>query len=267
VADGAEDGAAVRFLRIDCGAAGLGGATIAVDGLAGRAAEGLVRVAWADGRTASGVLRPGGDAFVVPGDPGGSRAAVAGGYLRLGMAHILAGADHLAFLAGLLLLVGGWRALVATVTAFTLAHSLTLAAATLAVVAPPSAPVEALIAASILLVAAELARPPGAPPTLARRRPWLVAFAFGLLHGLGFAGALAEAGLPRDHLPLALLAFNLGVEAGQLAFVAACLPALALARRVGAGRAWVRLGPAYVLGSLAAAWLLDRLSGFWRPGL
>src|SRR5262249_43100003 len=152
-----------------------------------------------------------------------SAGAVLSGYVRLGITHILLGADHLLFVLGLLLLVPSLGMLVRTITAFTLAHSVTLGLAVLGLIAVPAAPVEALIAASIVLVALELVRDPGAAPTLGRRAPWAIALGFGLLHGLGFAGALADVGLPADRIPLALLGFNAGVEVGQLAFVAAML--------------------------------------------
>jgi hypothetical protein len=184
-------------------------------------------------------------------------------YCRLGSEHILLGFDHLLFVLGLMLLVQTWGTLIKTISAFTGAHSVTLALAVLGVVDVPPAPVEALIAVSIVLLAAELTRPPHAPPTLARRYPWLVAFAFGLLHGLGFAGALAEIGVPSDRIALALLSFNLGVEAGQLAFVMAMLGPLVLAQR--SARAWprARLVPAYAIGALAVAWTFERVQRFW----
>ena len=150
--------------------------------------------------------------------------------------------------------------------AFTVAHSITLGGASLGYLALPSAPVEAVIALSIVFLAGELLRP-AEPPSMGRRHPWLVAFAFGLLHGFGFAGALAETGLPHGQVPLALLNFNLGVEAGQLLFVAAALVVLALSRRVLSGDApLLRLGqrlPAYGIGSIAAFWTVERVVGFW----
>src|SRR5262249_8082895 len=155
---------------------------------------------------------------------------------------ILSGPDHLLFLLALVLLVRGWRQLALTITAFTVAHSVSLALAVLDVVRLPTAPVEALIAARIVPVAIEGLRPPGTPPTLMGRAPWLAAFCFGLLHGLGFASAITQLGLPRDHLPAALAAFNLGVEAGQLAVVAlVLLPVRWLQRQP----RWVQAMPAY----------------------
>ena len=182
-------------------------------------------------------------------------------YLRLGVGHILGGVDHLAFVLGLLLLVGPNRNLVKAITAFTVAHSLTLAAAVLGWVTAPAAVVEALVALSIVFVAVELGRDPGAP-SLTRRAPWIVAFAFGLMHGLAFAGGLVEIGLPRGAVAGALLLFNLGVEIGQLMFVAAVLALIWALRRPPATLpqpALARLAPAYLIGSFAAFWFLERL--------
>jgi hydrogenase/urease accessory protein HupE len=187
---------------------------------------------------------------------------VAATYLGLGVDHILSGADHLLFVVALLLLVHGWKRLAATVTAFTLAHSITLAAATLGVVNVPQRPIEAIIALSIAVVAAELLRDDG-QATATQRWPWTIAFAFGLLHGLGFAGALTEIGLPEQSIPLALLFFNVGVEIGQLLFIFGCLVLAALAQRVNLSLppALAHL-PAYGIGSVAAFWTIERLAGF-----
>jgi hypothetical protein len=188
---------------------------------------------------------------------------VARTYVGLGVEHILFGVDHLLFVLALLILVPSGRLLLWTITSFTLAHSLTLAAATLGWVAVPPAPVEAAIALSIVFVASEILHARRGRPGLSARRPWLVAFAFGLLHGFGFAGALRELGLPERSIPLALLAFNLGVELGQLVFVAAVLAlAAAIARlRIPAVRRW-REAAAYGIGTIAAYWLIERLLAF-----
>lgn len=195
-------------------------------------------------------------------------AAGLGAYFGMGVEHILAGPDHLLFVLGLMLVIRrarrGFGALLATVTAFTVAHSLTLALATLGGVTLPATAVEATIALSILLLAVELAafgrrQAAGEPPTLTFRKPWLVAFAFGLLHGFGFAGALAEIGLPEAARAWALLLFNAGVEAGQVLFVAA----LALAHRALRHRLPpVRIAGAVttVIGAVAGFWLIERLS-------
>jgi hypothetical protein len=257
-----------EFFRLDCGTKGLEGGPLTVEGLDGTRVDVLVRIAWRDGTVTTGVLRSGLDTMQVPerGVANGAPAsAVLAAYGRLGVEHILGGTDHLLFVLGLLLLVPAWRALVATVTAFTVAHSLTLAAAVLGIVTVPPAAMEVLIALSVVLVAGELARPLDSPPTLARRAPWVVSFGFGLLHGLGFAGALREFGLPADRLPLALLAFNGGVEVGQLAFVALLLPVVWWWRPWAAVRAWRRLLPAYAIGTVAAVWTWSRFVQLWPP--
>jgi hydrogenase/urease accessory protein HupE len=246
---------------VDCGAASLVGEQVAVRGLGARGGDALLRVELLDGRRRQAVLRSDSPGFTVP--PPETAAHVAGGYLALGIEHIASGLDHLLFVLGLVLLVRGRRALLWTITAFTLGHSVTLSLATLGFVHAPTALVEALIAASIVVVALELAQARGADgaaqrSSLVGRRPWLVAFAFGLLHGFGFAGALADVGLPAGEIPLALLAFNLGIELGQLAFVA-----LVLALRgalQGATPPALRLVPAYAIGTLAVLWLCERVA-------
>jgi hypothetical protein len=247
---------AARFL-VDCGPAGLAGRAVTLRGLV--RGDALVRFHGPAG-TVTAVLRPAEPTFVVPDAAPSSRLARARGYLGAGVEHILRGPDHLLFVLGLLMLVRGRAALIRTITAFTLAHSVTLALAATAAVRLPPAPVEAVIAWSLVVLAAEIARGEGPAPTLARRRPALLAFAFGLLHGFGFAGGLAELRVPAGDLPLALGLFNVGVEAGQLAFVAVALVALALLRRPLAAR---RAVPAFAMGSLACFWLVERLARFW----
>jgi hydrogenase/urease accessory protein HupE len=256
---GEPDGLAV--FRLDCGRTGLRGQTIGVAGLAANPVDVIVRIRWLDGTTTAGVLRSGADDMEVPGTGSGAPiATVFRRYGALGVEHILTGADHLAFVLGLLLLVHGWRRLVQTITAFTLAHTITLALAVLGLVHVPPAPVEAMIAVSIVLVAVESLRPVTARPTLAHRAPWVVAFLFGLMHGLGFAGALADLGLPPDHVPLALVAFNLGVEAGQLAFVAVMILPVRLLRAM---PRWIQLLPPYAIATVAVAWTFERIAAFW----
>lgn len=188
-------------------------------------------------------------------------------YLLLGVEHILGGIDHLLFVLALLLLVKGIRRLVATVTAFTLAHSLTLAGATLGFVTMPGPPVEAAIALSIVFVAAEVIHSRQGKSGLTERFPWVVAFTFGLFHGFGFAGALTDIGLPQNSIPLALLFFNVGVEMGQLLFIAAVLGLIWLGRKL-ANRLclphpkWTWAVPPYVIGSLAVFWLIQRIAAF-----
>jgi hydrogenase/urease accessory protein HupE len=242
--------------RAHC-ARGLEGRDIRVQGLAGRACQVLVTFLRADGSSARAMIDGHDPVFHVP--PRSVAPRVTPRYLALGIEHILTGPDHLAFVAALMLLVRTRRRLLATITAFTVGHSVTLAAATLGLVHVSPAPVEASIALSIVLVALELAHPER--DTVTRRAPWLVAGTFGLLHGLGFAGALAQVGLPRGDVPLALLAFNLGVEAGQVAFVVAALALASLARRAIRVRdgAPERLAT-YAIGALAMYWLIDRVA-------
>jgi hydrogenase/urease accessory protein HupE len=190
--------------------------------------------------------------------------AVVSSYLLFGFAHILGGFDHLLFVLALLILVPNTRILIWTITAFTVAHSITLAAATLGFVNFPQPPVEAVIALSIVFVATEIIHVSQGRPGLTQRRPWIVAFTFGLLHGFGFAGALTEVGLPEQAIPLALLFFNVGVELGQLAFVAAVLLSIALAKHLlHETPKWVPTATAYVIGMVASYWTIDRVLGFW----
>jgi hypothetical protein len=309
-------------------AGGLTGGTIHIAGLSATMTDVLVRLEREDGSAQVVRLTASSPSFVVEAAP--SRMQVAATYLSLGVEHILFGIDHLLFVLALLIITSGspltpslspyhgervsegrvrgttWR-LVKTVTAFTAAHSLTLAAATLGFVHVPQRPVEAAIALSIMFVAAEIVRlrtpsPPSggegasegvtgphpvplpsgerelikATPSSLRERagvrvgltvraPWIVAFVFGLLHGFGFAGALTQVGLPQQAIPLALLFFNVGVELGQLLFIATVLAMVALGRRVTLQQpAWMwRLAP-YGIGSLAAYWTIERVVGFWR---
>jgi len=227
----------------------------------------LLAVNWPDGshsrrlfqKTQSGVIEVPLDALRAP---TGSIWKAAKRYLGLGVEHILLGADHLAFVLGLLLVVRGIGMLVKTITAFTIAHSLTLALATLGVVGLPPRPVEAAIALSILFLAVEITRGGSNGNGLAHRYPWLVAFAFGLLHGLGFAGALASIGLPQAEIPVALVSFNVGVEIGQLMFVFAVI---AIGRLAGRHLEPARFIPVYLIGGLAAYWLIDRTVSIIMP--
>lgn len=254
-------GASITRMLVDCGETDLVGRTISINRLPETSAEVLVRVEFADGTSQSQLLRPAAPTMTVNGPR--SPFAVGADYLRLGFDHILAGIDHLVFVLGLTLIVGaGWR-LVKTITAFTVAHSITLALSTLGLVRVSQTPVEAVIALSIVFLARELVLLRQGRPGLTSRMPWLVAFIFGLLHGLGFAGALREIGLPEGDIPLALVAFNLGVEAGQLAFVGAVLGALALGRRIFSDTLpkWLGQVPAYAIGTVAAFWTLERILG------
>jgi hypothetical protein len=243
-------------------AEGLAGREVGIDGLSQTVTDVIVRVVPADGETRTARVMPSLPVFAVATNP--SAFEVARTYGVLGIEHILLGVDHLLFVLALLILVSGTRRLVQTVTAFTLAHSLTLAAATLGWVRVPPAPVEAVIALSIVFLASEILHARAGRPSLAERRPWLVAFAFGLLHGLGFAGALAEVGLPPNAIPVALLFFNLGVEVGQLLFIGAALAVLAAARPLPRFRPdWAWRAPVYGIGAVATYWTLARVVGFW----
>ena len=238
---------------------GLVGGTIAIDGLSATMTDVLVRIQRPDGTEQTARLTPSAPSFVVEAVPG--TLDVAGTYLALGIEHILLGIDHLLFVLALLILVTGWRRLVWTITAFTAAHSITLAAATLGFVRVAPGPVEAVIALSILFVAMEIVHTRQGRPGITERRPWIVAFAFGLLHGFGFAGALAQLGLPEQAIPVALLFFNVGVEAGQLMFVAAVLAVIAAWRRLEAPwPQWAWRVPVYAIGSLAAYWTIERVA-------
>ncbi|MEX2375504.1 MAG: HupE/UreJ family protein [Dehalococcoidia bacterium] len=228
----------------------------------------VVLARWSDGTAASALFRGDGRQVLVSladlRADSGSTARLARRYLVLGVEHILSGVDHLLFVLGLLLLLrGGWP-LIQTITAFTVAHSLTLGAAVLGWVPVDSAPVEAGIALSIVLLAREIVVGHRGHVHLVHRQPWLVAFMFGLLHGLGFAGALGNIGLRSADVPMALLSFNVGVEIGQLLFVATLLALAALLRRAN-GKLLPRLEPAlgYALGGFSVFWLFDRLPSVW----
>lgn len=235
----------------------LVGQSIAIEGIAGSGADVLLRIALLDGRTLTQILKADRPEFLVPEQQ--TTLSVAVDYTLVGIEHILSGWDHLLFVLGLVLLVGWGRKLLWTVTAFTLGHSVTLALAVLGFVEFPPQPIEALIALSIYLLAVELARRHRHRKTLMDRMPWIVAGGFGLLHGLGFAGALQQVGLPQGEIPLALFAFNVGIELGQLAFVALVLLAWVGVRAMPLlWPAWAKAVPAYAIGSLAAYWFLER---------
>ncbi len=238
---------------------GLRGRTIVIDGLASTVTDVLVRVYHADGWLETHLLKPMNPAVTL-----GERTTAlqrSGAYLRLGIEHILLGVDHLLFVLGLLLIVRDRWMLVKTITAFTLAHSITLAVATLGYASAPLLPLNAAIALSILFLGPEIVRMRRGQTSFTIRHPWVVAFAFGLLHGFGFASGLTTMGLPPAEIPLALLVFNVGVEVGQLGFVA---PVLLLERafRVLQIR-WPRFVaalPGYVVGSLGAYWTIQRVA-------
>jgi hypothetical protein len=266
---------------------GLEGWEVTVHGLPSTMVDVLVRIALKDGRVVSRVLRPDAPSFVFEKETAGPAAD---GYFRLGVEHILFGIDHLLFVLALVLIQGGatflspsvaqrqsegrasgaqggrnvafpWG-LFKTITAFTVAHSITLGLATLGYVHVPSAPVEATIALSIVFVASEILRGRRGERGLTERAPWLVAATFGLLHGFGFAGALSQVGLPAHDIPFALLFFNLGVEAGQLAFVVGVLAVIGALGRIRLPQ-WAPILPPYAIGGVAMFWVIQRTITIW----
>ena len=255
-----ESGAYLERWTVFCDG-GLKGREINVDGLQATMTDALARIAYRDGTTEIVRLKPEAPSFTVAGDQ--TSFEVASTYFRLGVDHILSGIDHLLFVLALMLLIHNRWTLVKTITAFTIAHSITLAGAALGYVSLPQKPVEATIALSIAFVASELIKMKPGKPRLSEAYPWVVAFTFGLLHGFGFAGALKEIGLPQVDVPLALLTFNLGVEAGQLFFVAAVLIVFRGIAMIGSFPAIpLRMAGAYLIGTTATVWLLTRLAEF-----
>jgi hydrogenase/urease accessory protein HupE len=245
---------------------GIVGKPITIENLSHTLTDAIVRFEPLGGAPKTLRVKPDDPVAVIPDRQ--SWTDVAGTYFVLGIEHILLGFDHLMFVLALLLLVRDVKRLIGAITAFTVAHSITLAATTFGWVRLPSAPVEAVIALSIMFVAVEIMRVRAGQTSLTANMPWLASFAFGLLHGFGFAGALREIGIPEDAAPLALLFFNLGVEAGQLAFIAAVLAVMFLwwrlspaginTRRVG-DLAW--RAPVYLIGITSAYWLVERTVG------
>jgi hypothetical protein len=251
---------------IDAGPNGLAGKRIEVAGLQLTITDALVRVELLDGRTIQAIARPSRPWVEIAASQ--SRWEVMGTYIVEGLRHILFGADHLLFVLGLLLIVRNGWILVKTITAFTVAHSITLAVATFGVANAPALPLNAAIALSILFLGPEIVRVWRGETSFTIRHPWVVAFVFGLLHGFGFATAMTSAGLPRQELPLALLSFNLGVELGQLGFVALVL-AMERSFRVLEVRwpRWAQALPGYTVGTLGAFWTIQRVAlliGAWR---
>lgn len=236
---------------------GIAGKTLAIDGLTSTVTDVLVRVWHADGRLESHLLKPIAPAVTLGARTSGLQRSLS--YLRLGLDHILLGVDHLLFVLGLLLIVDDRRTLVKTITAFTVAHSITLGIATLGYARAPIAPLNAAIALSILFLGPEIVRAWRGETSLTIRKPWLVAFAFGLLHGFGFASGLTSLGLAPAEIPVALFVFNIGVEIGQLFFVALIL---ALERAFATlDIRWplmIRRFPGYAVGSLGAFWTIQR---------
>ena len=237
----------------------VAGRTVSIEGLEQTTTDALIRVRLSDGRNLDTVLRPEHSSFVVRFGSHGTQSALV--YLQLGMQHILTGMDHLLFVLGLLLIVPNRWMLLKTVSAFTVAHSITLGVATLFQVAPGVALLNTLIALSILFLGPEIVRYQRGGTSFTLRHPWVVAFCFGLLHGFGFASGLLSLGLPRSELPLALLMFNVGVEIGQVVFIVLIL-ALVRSFRLMEIR-WPRpvlALPTYAVGTLGAFWTI--LYGF-----
>ena len=251
-------GAVVERFFLDCSSS-IVGQTVGISGLERTLTDVLLRVELLDGTVISHLLRPQTPAFEIGSDQGSPAFA----YLRLGVEHLIFGYDHILFVIGVLFLVSGALQLLKVITSFTVAHSITLALSSLGLVTLPPAPVEAVIALSLVFLASELMKPPERRSPLTTRHPWLMAFGFGLLHGFGFAGALAEIGLPKGAAALALLLFNLGVEIGQLLIVALVLALVRVVRAT----AWEppriaeRL-PILAMGVLSAYWLIERVWGF-----
>lgn len=238
---------------------GLDGQRIRIDGLAATVTDVVVRVERSDGGVQTARLTAADPSFVVA--PSKGWTAVAKTYVAIGFQHILLGVDHLLFVLGLVLIVRAPRTLLATISAFTVAHSLTLAAATLGIAHAPLPPLNAAIALSILFLGPEIVRSWRGETSLMLRKPWLVAFAFGLLHGFGFATGLSTIGIPRREVVQGLLWFNVGVELGQLAFVAAVLAMVRSFRALETRwPAWIERLPGYAIGACGAWWTLERVA-------
>jgi len=254
-------GARIEYATYKNNKESLTGQTIFIDGLAALQTDVLLLIQLQDGNQHSAILRPASPEFTIPLEA--SKLQVAGDYWRMGTIHILEGVDHLLFVLALMLIVSGFGPLLKAVTAFTVAHSITLVLATLGMVHVPSAPTEAIIALSILFLASEIIHKHNGATGLTERFPWLIAFIFGLFHGLGFAGALSEIGVPQHEVPLALVMFNVGVETGQILFIVAVLSLWVLLRRLPVTlpqSSW-RVMP-YAIGSVAAFWTIDRVMSF-----
>jgi hydrogenase/urease accessory protein HupE len=256
LADATAPGAVVWRGSLSC-ASGLDGRTLSIDGLPTTLTDVLVKVQHADGRIETHLLKNASPSVIL--GTASSRLARSATYARVGVEHILLGVDHLLFVLGLLLIVRNRWMLVSTITAFTVAHSITLAVATLGVANAPILPLNAAIALSILFLGPEIVRSWRGETSFTLRHPWIVAFVFGLLHGFGFASGLTSMGIAGHEIPWALLLFNVGVELGQLGFVLLIL-ALERSFRVLELRwpRWVALLPAYLVGSLGAYWTFER---------
>lgn len=239
----------------------LQGSVVSIKGLNRTLIDALVTITYLNGEKVTLMLQPDKDASVIPGET--STIDVIKTYSQLGIEHILLGIDHLLFVLALIIITKGKWKIIKTITAFTIAHSITLSLAALGYVNFPTLPVEAVIALSIVFLALEILKNLKGEQTLTSKKPWLVAFTFGLLHGFGFAGALANIGLPQQDIPFALAFFNVGVELGQIAFV---IVVLGFIKLISLKKEWplsVQKLPAYAIGSLAAFWLVERVLAFF----
>jgi len=240
----------------------LQGSILTINGINKTLIDALVNIKYLNGEKVILMLQPDKDSEIIPAKS--STYGVIQTYTKLGIEHILLGIDHLLFVLALILITKGRWKILKTITAFTIAHSITLSLAALGYVDFPTPPVEAVIALSIVFLAVEIIKNLNGKQTLTGKKPWLVAFTFGLLHGFGFAGALANIGLPQQDIPWALAFFNIGVEIGQIAFV---FVILALIKLLSYKKNWpifIKKIPVYAIGSLAAFWLIERVVGFWR---
>ncbi len=239
----------------------LQGKILTIDGLNKTLIDALVTITYLDGEKVTLMLQPDKDSSIIPGET--STYDVIKTYSKLGIEHILLGIDHLLFVLALIIITRGKWKIIKTITAFTIAHSITLSLAALGYVNFPTPPVEAVIALSIVFLAVEIVKNQKGKETLTSRKPWLVAFTFGLLHGFGFAGALANIGLPQQDIPFALAFFNVGVEIGQIAFVLVVLIIIKLLSFKKEWPVFIKKIPAYAIGSLAAFWMIERVIKFW----
>ena len=239
----------------------LRGQELFINGLNKTLIDVLVSVAFLNGEKTTLMLQADKDTGVIPGET--TSLDVVKTYTVLGIEHILLGIDHLLFVLALIMITRGKWKILKTITAFTLAHSITLSLAALGIFNFPGPPVEAVIALSIVFLASEIMRNLEGEQTLTGKKPWIVAFTFGLLHGFGFAGALADIGLPQNEIPLALAFFNIGVELGQILFVVVMLFVIYLIQLKKEWPMYLKKVPAYAIGSLAAFWMIERIVGFW----
>lgn len=240
----------------------LQGNILTIEGLNKTLIDALVTVTYLNGEKVTLMLQPDKDSSIIPGET--STIDVIRTYSKLGIEHILLGIDHLLFVLALILITKGRWKILKTITAFTIAHSITLSLAALGYVNFPTPPVEAVIALSIVFLAVEIIKNLQGKQTLTSKKPWLVAFTFGLLHGFGFAGALANIGLPQQDIPWALAFFNIGVEIGQITFVIAVLFVIKLLSYKKQWPIYLKKIPAYAIGSLATFWMIERVVAFWN---